>query len=505
MSSQQLRHRHSRPRQRFLPIMVRSLPVLAIVLGALLLAVQPLLARAATPGDPVVIVAKIDGTITPVMARYVERVIKRAERDQAAAIVLQMDTPGGLSTAMDDIVRSILGSEVPVVVYVAPRGARAASAGVFITYAAHIAAMAPGTNIGSATPIFMGEDGSAQDGSDTLQRKVTNDAVSQIKNLAQLRGRNAEWAEKAVREAANITADEAVALHVVDLLAPDLPSLLEEIDGRTVQMASGTMTLATRGVTVRNLDMTIFEEFLQLIADPTIAYLLLSLGLLGIWIELSNPGITLPGVAGAIALILGLFALGTLSVNWTGVLLIALAFVLLIVDLFVPSLGLLTIGGLVSFVIGSYLLFGDEAAPGYEVSRTAIWALTACLLAFALFLGWSVMRARLRPPATGKESLVGQIGEVRSPLAPSGMVHIQGELWRATLEGAAPAELPVGSRVVVTRVDGLRLVVRPATDEDLQQVAGGRRPATGDRREVISVREPASPAIARTEGSTSAS
>ncbi|MER3485345.1 MAG: peptidase, partial [Chloroflexota bacterium] len=273
----------------------------------------------------------------------------------------------------------------------------------------------------------------------------------------------------------NITADEAVALHVVDLLAPDLPSLLAAIDGRTVQMASGTMTLATKDATIRTLKMTVFEEFLQLIADPTIAYLLLSLGLLGIWIELSNPGITFPGVAGAISLILGLFALGTLSVNWTGVLLIALAFVLLILDLFVPSLGLLTIGGLISFVIGSYLLFGDEAAPGYEVSRTAIWALTACLLAFALFLGWSVMRARFRPPATGKETLTGQIGEVRSPLAPSGMVRVQGELWRATLEEDSPPELPAGARVVVTRVDGLRLVVRPATDEDLRKVTGDKR------------------------------
>ncbi len=488
-----------------LTAVLRALPELAVLLAALLLVAQPLLTQAATGSGRTVIVANIDGTITPVMARYVERAIKRAERDQAAALVLQMDTPGGLSTAMDDIIRSILESEVPVVVYVAPRGARAASAGVFITYAAHIAAMAPGTNIGSATPIFLGEDGSAQDGSATLQRKVTNDAVSQIKNLAQLRGRNAEWAEKAVREAANITADEAAALHVVDLLAPDLPSLLAAIDGRTVQMASGTMTLATKDATTRALEMTVFEEFLQLIADPTIAYLLLSLGLLGIWIELSNPGITLPGVAGAISLILGLFALGTLSVNWTGVLLIALAFVLLILDLFVPSLGLLTIGGLVSFVIGSYLLFGDEAAPGYEVSRTAIWALTACLLAFALFLGWSVMRARFRPPATGKETLAGQIGEVRSPLAPSGMVRVQGELWRATLEEGSPPELPVGAQVVVTRVDGLRLVVRPATDEDLRQVTSDKRRIIGDRREVVPVREPAPAPIARTEGSPSAS
>lgn len=484
-----------------LPVL-RWLSLIAILVAVVGLAAQPFAELATAQSERRVIVAHVDGTITPVMARYVERAIARAERDNAAALVLQMDTPGGLSSAMDDIIRDILESDVPVVVYVAPRGARAASAGVFITYAAHVAAMAPGTNIGSASPIFLDSDGSAGDGDETLQRKVTNDAVSQIKNLAELRGRNVEWAEKAVREADNITADEAAAIGVVDLLAPDLPTLLEAIDGRTVQMAEGTATLATRGAETRELEMNVFEQFLQLIADPTIAYLLLSLGLLGIWIELSNPGITLPGVAGGIALLLGLFALGTLSVNWTGVLLIGLAFILLIVDLFVPSLGLLTVGGLVSFVIGSYLLFGDEAAPGYEVSRTAIWALTACLLAFALFLGWSVVRARFRPPATGKESLIGEIAEVRQPLKPSGMVWVQGELWRATLEPGGTAELPVGTPVVVTRVNGLRLTVRPATAEDLAW--GRERSQVGDRRGVIPIGEQAG-AAPRAEGPASAS
>jgi membrane-bound serine protease (ClpP class) len=467
---------------------VRILPIAAILLSLLLLALQPLVAGAQETAQPEVIVAKIDGTITPEMERYVERVINRAEKEDAAAVVFQMNTPGGLSSAMDDIIDDILQSEVPVVVYVAPRAARAASAGVYITYAAHVAAMAPGTNIGSASPIFMGESGNGTDGNETLRKKVTNDAVSQIVNLAHLRGRNAEWAEKAVREAANVTADEALQLGVIDLIAPDLPTLLDEIDGRTVQMETGTATLDTKGATVRRLDMTVLEEFLQLLADPTIAYLLLSFGLLGLYVEFSHPGVTVPGVVGGISVLLGLFALGTLPVNWAGVLLIGLAFVLFALDLFIPSFGTLTIGGLVSFVLGSYLLIGDEAPPGYDVARPVIWAVTACLLAFSLFLGAAVLRARLRPPVTGKQAMIGTVGTVRSALSPTGMVFVDGELWSATLETGGPAEMPAGSPVVVTRVDKLRLTVRPATAADLARAEQAeRRREVGDRREVIPV------------------
>ena len=480
-------------------LIVRLLPVLLTVLSLGLLVVQPLLVSAQEQTTRKVIVAEIDGTITPVMERYVKRAIKRAEKDRAAAIVFEMDTPGGLSSAMDDIVRDILESEVPVIVYVTPRGARAASAGVYITYAAHVAAMAPGTNIGSASPIFMDESGNGTDGNETLRRKVTNDAVSQIVNLANLRGRNAEWAEQAVREASNVTADQALQLNVVDLVAPDLPTLLDQIDGRTVQLETGTATLGTKGATVRNLDMTFLEAFLQLIADPTIAYLLLSLGLLGIYVELSNPGITLPGVLGGIAVLLGLFALGTLPVNWAAVLLIGLAFILFAADLFVPSFGTLTIGGIVSFVLGSYLLIGTDAPPGYEVSRTVIWTVTACLLGFSLFLGAAVLRARLRPPATGKQAMIGTVGSVRNALAPSGMVFVDGELWSATLEGGIPAEVAVGTPVVVTRVDALRLTVRPATAVDLsREERTDRRRSVGDRREVVPVG-----GTARTEPGTS--
>ncbi|MCC6790869.1 MAG: nodulation protein NfeD [Thermomicrobiales bacterium] len=421
----------------------------------------PLVGGAAQSDRPRVILGQIDGTITPVMARYVERVIDRAERDDAAAVLFEMDTPGGLSTAMDDIIRDILESEVPVVVYVTPRGARAASAGVYISYAAHVSAMAPGTNIGSASPVSM----SGEDIDETMDRKVTNDAVAQIKNLAQLRGRNAEWAEQAVRDAVNITADEALGLGVIDLLATDRASLLQQIDGRAVELATGPATLRTANATTDAVGMSWLEDFLQLLADPTIAYMLISLGLLGIYVEFSHPGITVPGIFGAIALLLGFFALGTIPVNWAGVLLIGLAFVLFAVDLYVPSLGTLTIGGLISFVLGSYLLIGDDTPPGYEIAKPVIWTMTACLLAFSLFLAAAVMKARLRPPATGKALLIGAAGTVRRPMTPRGMVHVQGELWDAVLEGGA-AEPAVGDVVIVTGVNGLRLSVRPATAED---------------------------------------
>lgn len=456
-----------------------ALPRWLTLAGLLLALPNLLLADAARAAQGRVVVGQIDGTITPVMARYVERVIEQAENEDAAAVVFEMDTPGGLSSAMDDIIRDILQSDVPVVVYVTPRGARAASAGVYIAYAAHVAAMAPGTNIGSASPIFMNDDGSASDGSETLQRKVTNDAVAQIRNLAQLRGRNADWAEQAVRDAVNVTADEALSLGVIDLIAPDLPTLLMQIDGRTVQMETGTATLATAGRPLDRVGMSWPEQFLQLLADPTIAYLLISLGLLAIFVELSHPGVTVPGIVGALSLLLGFFALGSIPVDWTGILLIGLAFVLFALDLYLPSFGTLTIGGLVSFVLGSYLLVGDET-PGYAIAPAVIWTMTACLLAFSLFLGAAVLRARLRPPATGVDRLVGTTGVARTALEPRGTVALNGELWEAALEGPA-IRVPEGEIVVVIRVRGLRLAVRPATAAEAQR----HRAGPGDARYVV--------------------
>jgi membrane-bound serine protease (ClpP class) len=474
------RARSPRTRQ-VLPTLVRILALVPFSLGLLGLLLAPVAEALAQDDQPQVDVIQVDGTITPVVARYVERAIEDAGEDGRAALVIELDTPGGLGTAMDDIIRDILESAVPVVVYVSPRGARADSAGTFITYAAHVAAMAPGTNIGSASPVFLGTE--EDDPDDTMTKKVTNDAVAQIVNLANLRGRNAEWAEQAVREAANVTADEALALDVVDVVSPDLPTLLVDIDGMTVTMSDGSgWVLRTAGAATHDVDMNPFEQFLQIIADPTIAYLLLSIGGIGLFFELANPGGFLPGVVGGLSLLLGLFALGTLPVNWAGLLLMAFGLLLLVVDIYVPSFGALTVGGIISFVIGSYLLIDASGAPGYEIPDPVIWTVTACLLAFFSFLGLMVLRAHRKRPATGRPALLGAQATVRRAIEPGkpGMVFLQGELWEARTEGGAPT--PVGTTVVVTAVDGLRLTVRPATAADL--AAPAPEPAT-DPREVI--------------------
>ena len=451
----------------------RLLAVVAYALGLLLLVAPPVGAQGRTSRVDVV---EIDGTITPVMARYVDRAIARAERQNSAAVVLEIDTPGGLSSAMDDIVRSVLESEVPVAAFVAPRGARAASAGVYIAYAAHVAAMAPGTNIGSASPIFSG--GEDSDGDETLRRKVTNDAVAQIKNLAQLRGRNAEWAESAVRDAANVTADEALALGAIDLMAANVDDLLAQLDGRTVQLESGPATLATAGAETNRVGLSRTEQFLQLLADPTVAYILLSLGSIGLFLELSNPGAILPGVVGGLCLLVGLFALGTLPVNWTGVLLIGFAFLLFGVDIFVPSFGALTVGGVVAFLLGSYLLIDSNAPPGYDIARPVIWTVTGLLVAFFAGIGAAVLRSALRKPATGRDALLGAVGTIR----PGGMVFVHGELWNAIPDaGTDAADLPTGAPVTVAALDGLSLRVRPATAAD---TAAAANPGPDPRRVV---------------------
>jgi len=434
----------------------RLLALLCFIAGVLLFAVSPLAAQGEAPH---VRILEIDDTITPAMAQYVERGIEAAEGDDADAIVLLIDTPGGLSSAMDDIDRAILESEVPVIAYVSPRGARAASAGVFITYASHIAAMAPGTSIGSASPVS--SDGS--DMSDTMEAKVTNDAVSNIRNLAELRDRNADWAEDAVREAANITAGEALDLGVINVISPNVNNLLNQVNGMRVTMADGSAwTLATAGAETSTTSMNVIERLLQLVSDPTIAYLLMSFGALGIFLELSNPGTFVPGTIGVICLVLGLYALGTLPVNWTGVALIAIAFGLFFIDLFVTSFGILLVGGLTCFIVGSYLLI-DASVPGYgTVSRPVIWTSAAIILGCAALIGTAVLRVIRKTPATGRSSLIGDVGEVRQPLDPTGMVFLQGELWTATASGVQPGQppVPVGSHVEVEDVHGLRLVVR---------------------------------------------
>jgi membrane-bound serine protease (ClpP class) len=440
-----------------LPVTWRIAALLSIALGLLLGAVSPLIAQSSTPRVETI---EIDGTITPVMAQHVDRGIRRAENRDLDAIVLLIDTPGGLSSAMDDIIRSILESDVPVIAYVTPRGAHAASAGVYIAYAAHVSAMAPGTNIGSASPVAMGGEMD-----ETMTRKVTNDAVAKIRNLADFRGRNADWAEDAVRNAVNITADEALSLGVIDLMAPDLETLLNDANGRQVEMANGQVaTLATAGASIDAFRMNVIESTLQFIAEPTIAYLLISLGALGIFLELSHPGGLIPGIVGALAVIFGLFGLGTVPVDWTGALLIAVGLALFFIDIFVSSFGLLLVGGLTCFIVGSYMLV-DTSVPGYDgVSRPVIWAAAACVVGSAAFIGYSLLKIRRLKPATGSQGLIGDIGVVREELAPSGWIFVTGERWHATLADGSVDRLPVGARVEVIALDGLHLTVRPAPE-----------------------------------------
>ncbi len=411
-------------------------------------------------------VARLQGVINPPAASYVDRAITAAERDGAALLVIQLDTPGGLDSAMRQIVQRILASKVPVAVYVAPPGARAASAGVYITYSAQIAAMAPNTNIGSATPVSLGENGEQQM-SDETRNKVTNDAVAYIRALADERGRNADWAESAVRQAINAPAQEALQLGVVNYVATDLPDLLRQTDGAQVTTPAGAVTLHTAGLPVRTEEMQPQEHLLHAISDPTIAYLLLSLGSLALIYELANPGAILPGVVGGLALLLALYALGTLPVNLAGVLLILFAMGLFAFDVVAPTHGAATVGGIAAFVLGSAILINTpEGAPYLAVAPQAIALVTTFLaLFFGLLLG-TALRTQYRRPVTDRSNLVGRRAQVRAALAPQGLVFVDGELWSARTVGE-PA--PVGTTVEIVDVEGLRLDVRPVGEPE-----GGR-------------------------------
>lgn len=444
--------------------MVRRHAWVFLVTGLLLLLAPAAPTRA--EGDHVA-VARLRGIVNPPAASYIDRALSEAERSGATVFVLQLDTPGGLDSSMRQIVQRLLASTIPVVVYVSPPGARAGSAGVYITYAAHIAAMAPNTNIGSATPVAMGEGGEAQL-SDEMRNKITNDAVAYLRGLAARHGRNADWAEQAVREAVNITEREALDRGVINYVAADLRDLLRQIDGTTVTVAAPAGASApTRSVTIRSADLPVdivemqpLESLLHAITDPTIAYLLLSLGMLALVYELANPGAIFPGVVGGLAILLALYALGTLPVNLAGLLLIAFAMILFLVDLVATSHGILTVGALVAFLLGSAILINTpEGAPFLAIAPGAIVAMT---LLFALLLGVavsSVWRAHRRRPAVGLPGLIGRRGVAREPLNPTGLVFVDGELWTATV---ASGVVPKGEEIEVIGVEGLHLRVKPA-------------------------------------------
>jgi len=399
--------------------------------------------------SPQVDVLRVKGTINPVLAGYIDRGIGLAEDQGAVACVIEMDTPGGLDSSMRDIVQRILEAEVPVVVYV-PTGGRAASAGAFITLAAHVAAMAPATEIGAAHPVAIGEGGMDE----TMEEKVVNDAVAYIRSIAETRGRNADWAEAAVRESRSSSASEALELGVIDIMADNRDSLLAQLNGRQVTLQAGdVVTLNTEGATINYTDMATLERFLFTISDPNIAYILLSIGMLGIMLELFNPGTIFPGVVGAVCLLLSFYALGMLPVNYAGIILILIAFGLFIAEIFITSHGLLALGGIASLTMGSLILMSN---PLFQINPGLIAGVVIAVAAFFILVIAAIVRTHRRPQQTGREAMVGSVAVVRTPLEPKGTVFVHGERWEATLdEGKAEP----GEEVVITEVDGLRLKV----------------------------------------------
>ena len=394
------------------------------------------------------------GVINPVLADYIERGIEQAEEDNAIAIIIQMDTPGGLDTSMRDIVKDIVNARVPVVVYVSPSGARAASAGVFITMAAHVAVMAPNTAIGAAHPVSIGAEG--EEGmSETMEEKVVNDAAAYIRSIAEAHGRNMEWAEKAVRESVSATEQEALELNVIDMVAPDLDSLVSQLDGRQITMLGGNIvTLHTQGATINHVKMNTMEDFLYAISDPNIAFILLSLATLGIMAEIFNPGLIFPGVLGAISGLLAFYSLGMLPVNYAGVLLIVLAFALFIAEVFTTTFGLFTAGGITALVIGSLILF--KGGPLFQINPWLIATVVIIIAALFAFVISRVIRSHRRQASTGREELIGKTAIVKVALEPEGTVFYKGERWAAISD---KERVEAGGTVIITKVDGLKLYV----------------------------------------------
>jgi membrane-bound serine protease (ClpP class) len=452
----------------------RLLFFMALALMGALMPLAGLLAEEEEREARLVLVSTIKGAIGPATSKQIADAIAKAEERNAEALVLRIDTPGGLVTSTRDIVSAILASDIPVAGYVWPSGGHAASAGTFIIYATGVAAMAPGTNIGAATPVMMGGGGmpgtpqqppARPGGSETepaspsneeaLSKKATNDAAALIKSLAETHGRNAGWAEEAVREGSSLSANEALEQDVVEIVASDIDSLLAQMDGREVVTASGTRTLATAGATVEHVDPGFMVELLALISNPNVAFLLMMIGVYGIIFELSNPGTIGPGILGAICLLLGLYALNQLPLDYAGVALIVLGLTLMAVEAFTPTFGVAGFGGLIAFILGASMLV-DSENPDFQISW---WTIAGTAIASAavliLLLGYT-LRAMRRPVATGAEEMTGAEARVLEWAQGEGYVHIHGERWHAR----GPAELAPQSTVRVERLDGLTLIVR---------------------------------------------
>lgn len=452
-----------------LPVRLR---ISGIICGIMILCLNVLLSRPATGTSPEAVILEIKGAIGPAISEYVQKGIKTAVERDARVVVLKMDTPGGLDNAMRDIIQAILNSPLPVITYVSPEGARAASAGTYILYASHIAAMAPATNLGAATPVQIisvpkgGKEESSKESEtekevaegDAMQRKIIHDAAAYIRSLADRHGRNSEWAEQAVRQAKSLTAHEAFQKNVIDIVAKDIHDLLQQADGREVRLRSGRQVLATHKLNLITIQPTWQNRLLGVISDPNVAYLLLLFGVYGLIFELANPGVFFPGIAGVISLLLALYSFQVLPINYTGLALIVLGIGLLTGEAFLPSFGSIGIGGIIAFAAGSLILFDNEQL---RVSRALITGTTFVFAGCIIWLMSRLVHFRKKSSITGSEALSGGTGEVAEDFCNEGRIWLYGESWQATCNGC----LKKGDRVRVTGYAGLVLTVEKLEED----------------------------------------
>ncbi len=427
----------------------------------------PVLAHAQEPNSPHALVMNVDGIINSVKVRFVSRAIEQAAEDNATLLVIQLDTPGGLLGATRDIVQLLLESPIPVAVYVSPSGARAGSAGTFITAAAHFAVMAPGTNIGAASPIAA----SGQGLDDTLASKIENDTAALIRSIAQTRGRNQDKLEATVRSAASYSAQEALADNVVDLIADDLDDMLAKLDGLTADTSFGLVEMETAEIGTRSFEKNILEHFLEFISDPNVSFILLSVGALGIVVEIFNPGLVAPGVVGVICLLLAFLALGNLPVNWAGVVFVVLAVILIVLEVAVSGFGILGVGAMVSLMVGGVLLFnqfGDTSPtlPSIDVNRWLLASLGGVVGAAMIYVVRAAYQSRKEGPLAKVSDLIGTIGRVTGELAPTGIVLVGNKTWTAISEDASV--IATGEQVQVRSVAGLILTVSSQIDSEIE-------------------------------------